>query len=148
MVKEKIFDVVEHDATRLFCALIASDWRVKVCKCRFQQCGLYFLQESPGRKRYQHGTFCCKAHQNHTSAVLANRRRRSYMGAKQVEIAARELIRKKRTPDWRVNKSQKVQLASDVSARIYGSGRIVTLNWVTRNAEKIDRRRRELSKIG
>jgi len=139
------------DATRLFVGLMASDWRWRLCKCH--HCGRYFLHPKP-RQVYRKGTFCCRQHQSHTTAVQRTRARRLRAKSQLVDFAAAQLVKWNVTgQEWKDDHARKVRLAKQISQHIWKSKDpnltaeypLVQVEWVTRNRHPIEQKRRELA---
>ena len=139
-------DCAWRDAARCLFGLVTSDWGSRLCKCRYSLCGRYFVHPKP-RRSYKHGTFCGN-HQMAWTATQQVKERRLLVRSVLVDLAATELLKGRiNGPHWQVDKQRKIQLAKDVSARIritdfatLGPARI-SLTWVTRNRQEIERRR-------
>ena len=143
-----LFDATLEEAKRLFTGLIASDWRDRLCRCRYAGCTRYFLSARPRRVR-KHGTFCCRQHQALASARICTKRRRAAADQELIERAAKWLQELKlKNSNWMVNTRLKCRLAKAVSKYIGGNRSLralrgeVRVNWVTRNQLVIEKRRK------
>jgi hypothetical protein len=143
------FEAQDVEATRLFVGTMASDWKDRLCKCRYLNCGCYFLYARP-RKRYSYGTFCSGEHMRRAAAVRFVRLARSRGTQALIDAAARTLRdRKIRSSDWQDDAYLKRQLASKLCLaisreKLHGYRQEVKVNWITRHQEMIERRRCEL----
>lgn len=147
IVKETVFSAVENNATRLFCALIASEWRAEVCKCRYHRCGRYFLLPKP--RSYKNGTFCRGSHRGSASAHDL----RSRASATLIDWAAGWLHEHSAPSGWNDDADWKKRLRNGVSSKLHksrlnGGPEDVSLKWVTQNAHKIELRRKQLIRRG
>jgi len=145
------YDVGE-EATRLFLGMMTSDWKERLCKC--VHCGKYFLHAHP-RKVYTHGTFCCRQHQSHATAVRSTKARRVRAKSELLEFAAEHLVKSKVSgPEWKKSPETRTQLAIQISRHIFKSrnpilkayAQVVKSNWVTRNRHEIEQKRIELAR--
>ena len=146
------FEAHSARATRLFVGIVASDWKERLCRCRYTPCGCYFLHPKP-RRVYRSGIFCCLQHQKHGSAAQSTSNRRSKVHARLVDYAAAQLREWRISrPEWQVDRRSKARLAKEISKYILKSRdpnlkayRLnVKVNWVTHNAKEIERQRRHL----
>ena len=146
------FEAAVVEAKRLFLGLVASDWKNRLCKCRYQPCSQYFLLDKP-RGSYRHGTFCCRQHQSLASAAKCTHERRRLCESKLIELAAGQLRRRRAGgPEWQQDKVRKNQLAEEVckaiseardpNLRAYRP--VVKVNWITRNQQRIEQKRVDL----
>lgn len=136
-----------EEAARLFCLVLFSwqqgEWGARLAKCRYAPCGCYFLMARLGRT-YRNGTFCTREHNKLASAAACTRRLRQQQDAAMIEFAAQQLHRiGAKGPQWCRDRSLKeklvMQLSRDLSKRAKQQHRAaVTLNWVTRNCERIE----------
>jgi hypothetical protein len=155
VVKETVFAAVENNATRLFCALIASEWRVKVCKCRYLRCSRYFLLPKPPKPEAirRHGMFCSAAHRRRASAEAHTRLRRSQSASRLVEWAANWLKNQRVGSNWQDDSDLKRRLAVFLSKRISETPHFpaglddIKSNWVTHHRTEIEQRRLEIKKV-
>lgn len=138
------------EAKRLFVGIMASEWKDRLCKCRYRLCGRYFIHSKP-RASYRHGTFCNVRHAKSASAESSTRARR-ISGAKWLIDKAAIILRKKKNigPEWQKDAGLKrdvaFQLCSVIAANRYIHYRNeVGLNWVTLHQVAIERRRLEIS---
>jgi hypothetical protein len=135
------------DADRIFTSMMTSEWRYTVCKCR--RCGIYFIP-SKLRRSYRHGTFCSREHQRDSSAAACTNERRTRAQKALIDFAAGWLLKRSKNHRWQEDKSLKVSLAAFISAEIalrpdlQVNQQEIRVNWVTRHASKIEKRRREL----
>jgi hypothetical protein len=147
-----MFDV-RIDAIRLFLGIFASEQKRQLCKCR--HCGRYFLHPHP-RKVYRRGTFCCRQHQSHASAVQRTKTRRLRVKSELIETAASELVKSTGGgSEWKGDYAARVRLARQLSKYVYMSRDPeiraqypIRVHWVTRNRDRIEQRRVELTNPG
>jgi hypothetical protein len=146
-------DRVRSDVARLFFGLITSDWGPLLCKCRY--CGRYFVH-AKARPWYKHGTFCNSHHQMSWNAMRRGKEKRRLIHSALLDIAATELMKRLTNgSQWQDDTTSKIQLAKNVSIWIQKKGDAslqplrsrVTLTWVTRNRQEIEKRRLELGSI-
>jgi len=138
-----------REVARLLFGLVTSDWGSRLCKCRYALCGRYFVHLKP-RRSYKHGTFCGN-HQMAWTATRQVKERRHLARSALIDLAATELLKMRiNGPHWQVDRQRKIQLAKDISAQIritdfapFGPARL-SLTWVTRNRQEIERRRLQL----
>jgi hypothetical protein len=146
VTRETVFEAVQNNAIRMFCALISSEWRVNVCKCRYAPCGRYYLLGKP-RRTYRHGTFCSAAHRGHASALALTKARRSHERAGFLELASRWLVAAKVGPTWADDDALKRRLSRYLCNQIGRRSGLragcqpVRINWITRHRDEIERRR-------
>ncbi len=146
------FEAQQHSALRLLVGLLASDWKGRLCKCRYSSCGRYFLHPRP-RKSYRRGTFCCREHASSAAASASMLKSRAHGHERLIEAAARKLMERKIVaPDWQDDADLKRDLAGKlclVIARqnLHGYREQVRLNWVTRYQAMIEQKRMELLEI-
>jgi hypothetical protein len=147
------FESAKVDAKRLMVGIVASDWADQLCKCRYHLCGRYFLLAKP-RQSYRNGTFCCRSHQSRHSATASVRSQRQKVAAELIDAAAKQLVQWRiADPGWQDRGREKARLAERVSGYIVKQKNPnlkayrpwVKVNWVTRNAEKIELRRKQLA---
>ena len=149
-VAHDFFQAQAHSALRLFVGMFASDWKERLCKCRYSKCGRYFLHPKP-RETYKKGIYCTPKCAKAAAAVAANLKRRDQGKARLIDAAARLLLRRRiagRT--WQDDADLKGRLAEKLSVvigeeELQGYRDEVKVNWVTRNRDAIERRRRQLS---
>lgn len=149
--RNPFYDVGE-EATRLFVGMMASDWYTRLCKC--VHCGKYFLHARP-RKVYTHGTFCCRQHQSHATAMKSTEAGRVRAKSELLEFAAEQLVKSKVSgPEWKESPKARTQLATQISGHIFKSGnptlkaytQVVKSNWVTRHRDEIEQKRIEIAR--
>jgi hypothetical protein len=138
------------EATRLFLGVVVSDWKCRLCKCRYPSCGRYFLLRKV-RRSYRRGTFCMPRHASSAAAKSAIPESRRTATAELVEEAARMLCRKNVGPEWQQDSELKRDLAQRLSLVIARTAvayhrHEVRQNWVTWNKAAIESKR--LERIG
>ena len=147
-------EAVMVEAKVLLFGLMVSDWKERLCKCRYSSCGRYFVLARL-RQSYQHGIFCCREHQRLASAIACTKQKRRSAAAKLIELAAGQLLKwQVNGSDWQGDRSKKKRLASALSSTILNGKDPnlkahrpqVKVNWVTRNRERIEQRRLEIAK--
>jgi hypothetical protein len=142
----EFFSAQIQEALRLFVGVLASDWKERLCKCRYTPCGRYFIHPKP-RDSYRHGTFCCHQHASHTANRVWTRLFRVRAKEYLIEAAARELLaRKIADARWLADADIKGQLAAHlcqvIAARhLQGYRQEVQVQWITRHAFAIEQRR-------
>jgi hypothetical protein len=138
---------LELEACRLFTGLIASDWKERLCKCRYQICGRYFVMDRVPHKRYVKGTFCCRRHQSSAMAAPLTAAKRRTQTEKLIAIAAAYL--RGRRADWNGNALLVRKLLDHINAHMADHpdlrlGRqYIAVNWITRHKTEIERKRAE-----
>ena len=139
------------EAERLLTAVMTSDWKECLCKCRYAPCSKYFLLKKP-RQSYRHGTFCCRHHQSFASATALTNERRTWANDALINYAASQLLKWGTDgPQWQNDASRKLRLASVLSGLIRqdpnlrANRQFVKVNWVTRHRREIEQKRRELT---
>jgi hypothetical protein len=146
---EKAWD---EDPVSLLVQLLVSDWGNRISKCRYPPCGRYFLLEKPRSGGYRHGTFCCKEHRAQHSAAARTKELRSQAKKRLIDLAARWLLRNSPDQDWQRENALKRRLAASLSLQIGQQPNLSTtrdevkVNWVTRNAAKIEQLRSKLAR--
>jgi hypothetical protein len=145
-----LFESMRVEAQRLLFGLMTSDWKDRLCKCRYQYCGQYFLHPRP-RKCYRRGTFCCRGHAASAAADHSMRRARVSGLQTLLDAAARKLCAWRiEDSGWRDNVAIKQRLSSELSfviarRRLQSYHEEVRVNWVTRHQETIERKRCEFA---
>ncbi len=140
------FEAQIIEAKRHFLGIMASDWKDRLCKCRYHRCGCYFLHPRP-RRSYRHGTFCCLAHARSAGAEECLGKSRTHGKQKLVEAAARMLLKRGiADPRWQDDARLKKSLADELclviaAERLQGYRDQVKVNWVTCNQDVIERKR-------
>jgi hypothetical protein len=144
------FESQRVEAQRLFLGMMASEWKDRLCKCRYQYCGRYFLHPKP-RQCYRRGTLCCREHASSAAAAESMQLARIRGRETLIDAAAQMLCSLRiKGPAWQADPDIKRRLASDL-CRVISRERLssyqqdVKANWVSRHQETIERRRRELS---
>jgi hypothetical protein len=136
------------EARRILAALMASDWKHTIAKCRYAKCSKYFQISKPGRS-YANGTCCSGPHYRAVSATRAIKATRKERTHELIRVAARKFN------EWHF-KSRRYQetnplkewIAAQVSLYIgehngeEGRKRKfprddVKINWVTHNWDQI-----------
>jgi hypothetical protein len=144
------FSAQSIEAGRLFTGIMASDWKDRLCKCRYGRCGRYFVHAMP-RKSYRYGTFCSREHASLVVADVTMRRVRGEALTTLVEAAAQKLVRWKiRDSSWQTDRSLKGRLASELCSVILRKSlqtdqQVVRSNWVTRHQLRIELMRLDLA---
>ena len=137
-------------AKRLFAGIITSNWKDRLCKCRYSRCGRYFPLPKL-RKSYKRGTFCCRKHAKSAAAEASMRKSRTQGLEQLIEAAARKLLASRIAgPQWQDNSGRKRGLAEELcmvisQKKLHGYREQVEVNWVTRHQATIERKRVELS---
>jgi hypothetical protein len=150
-VARDFFEAQIIEAKRLFCGIMLSDWKGRLCKCRYARCGLYFLHPKP-RRSYRRGTFC-HDHAKHAAAEASVLKSRSHNLETLINAAARKLRAWKiLDPDWQGDVRLKRRLAGELCSvilrqKVHSHRTLVKLNWVTRNQAAIEQKRVELSAV-
>jgi hypothetical protein len=135
-------------AKRLFVGIMASDWKRRLCKCRYQRCGRYFLHPNP-REYYLRGTFCSREHSMRVTAEESMRTSRRIGTEILIKEAARKLCAWKIVgPHWQLDIKIKRRLAGELCSvisrkKLHGYREEVKLNWVTRHQIAIENSRVE-----
>ena len=136
-------------AKRLFAGMMLSDWKDRVCKCRFLRCGRYFIHPKP-RDRYKHGIFCNAKCARSAAAVASMGLSRSRGRERLVEAAARKLGDwRVAGPEWQDDSDRKRRLVEHLCIliareRLHGYKQEVKVNWVTRHKRAIEQQRERL----
>jgi hypothetical protein len=141
------------EAARLLYGLMMSDWAHRLCQC--PHCEAFFVKKKLRKTPYIHGTFCCRGHQSHASAVASTEDSRAAIRDELVGRAARWLQKWGICPadwrddsayNWRDDSAYKEDLASDLSESLLCRRlrREVRANWVTRHQDAIEQKRLEL----
>ena len=146
-----VFEAQNVEATRLFVNLIISDWKTRLCKCRYSYCGKYFLLEK-SRSVYRHGTFCSREHRRDASARALTTERRSVAKASLIKSAAQWLAEpgRRSLQHWQSDRALKDRLAKHLSKQMKKKPTLrtrradVKAHWVTRHCDEIAR---ELTKL-
>lgn len=142
------FEAQAIEAKRLFVGIIASDWKGRLCKCRYRRCGRYFLHPKP-RQCYRHGTFCSPHHAMGAGAERSIRMSRAKGSETLVDEAARLLCEWKiGSPGWLVDVALKRRLAGELCSviarmNLHRYRDEVKMNWVTHHQAIIERKRFE-----
>ena len=137
------------EAQRLFFGIMASDWKDRLCKCRYQYCGRYFLHPKP-RACYRRGMFCCRQHAASAAADESMRRARKTGREKLIELAAQKLcVWRVENRAWQDDADVKRRLASSLCleiprCRLQRYQQEVRAHWVSRHQESIEGRRLEM----
>lgn len=140
------FEAQIVEARRHFLGIMVSNWKDRLCKCRYRRCGIYFLHPRP-RRSYRHGTFCCLAHTRSAAAKGCFGKSRTEGKQKLVEAAARMLVKQgvadsRWQDDAWLGKSLAEKLCIVIAAeRLHGYRDQVKVNWVTRNQDVIEKMR-------
>jgi hypothetical protein len=140
------FEAQRVEAQRLFFGLMLSEWKDRVCKCRYRYCGRYFLHPKP-RQSYRRGIFCCREHASRSAADESMRRARMNGREALIDEAGRRLRAWGiKNPSWQDDAGLKRRLASQLCLfisrrRLESYQQEVRTNWVTRHQERIERRR-------
>ena len=85
------FAAQKAEAKRLFVGILASEWQERLCKCRYDPCGRYFVSRKL-RECYRHGIFCSSEHLGRASADALTKARRSQARRSLTEEAAKWLL--------------------------------------------------------
>ena len=145
--KNNPFEGPPIEALRFFTATMVSDWKERLCKCRY--CGRYFLHKKPRRHPYVRGLFCSRKHQQFVSAATCIREGRLELRTKLVEIAAKRLLDRLAGPSWHEDPTQRSTLAAFLR-RTPTCRRLTWMiqrNWVSHNHRAIEEKRLELSRL-
>jgi hypothetical protein len=143
----------EVEAQRHFVGLMTSNWRERLCKCRYLPCGRYFVHPRV-RALYRHGVFCSPEHARHAAAGEHIRHTRTRGTQGLVEAAALQLLRWKfASPNWQNDATVKHRLAECLCLviarkRLQGYRQVVKANWVTHHRDLIEQQRLKLSADG
>ena len=149
---EDFFKAQHIEARRLFVGILASEWKLRLCKCRYPPCGLYFVGTKL-RSCYKRGTFCKPVHRAHASAENLTRARRLAATTELIDTAARWLSGK-RASNWQSDEDLKAELVFVLCAQLRKNPTLRTgrdqigSKWVTRNRAAIEQRRRQLARRG
>jgi hypothetical protein len=147
---KNFFEAPIIEAQRLFVGIFASDWKNGVRKCRYRTCGRYFLHPN-SRQPYKHGTFCCSAHARRVVSNQLHQRSRRAATAELIELAAKKLLALRFDgPHWENNAELKRRLVAYLNfeiprRRLHGYRDELTVKWLSRHREMIERKRSELS---
>jgi len=145
------FEAQIVEAKRLFVGIMTSDWKDRLCKCRYHRCGRYFLHPKP-RQSYLHGTFCGEQAMS-AAAVESHRRSRTMAPKILIDAAAQRLCALRiNGPAWQDDADLKRRLASELCLVISRQGlqsyrQGVRANWLSRHRAVIERKRSELSNL-
>ena len=145
---EDFFKAQKIEARRIFVGILASEWQLQLCKCRYPPCGRYFVALKL-RHSYRHGTFCSPQHRQHASAAAITTARRREARSHLIDAAARWLVQRKVSAgqgDLELNCRLLTFLAKEVRLKpnLRPSRAPVRRNWITRNCAAIEKRRLEL----
>lgn len=144
------FSAQVQSALRLFVGVLASDWKERLCKCRYAACGRYFIHPKP-RNSYEHGTFCRHEHASHAAGKELVRSSRRRATQELIGAAARKLLRYRiGDPQWQDDSGIKRRLAAELchviaARRLESYRQEVRLNWITHHRLAIEQKRVELS---
>jgi hypothetical protein len=140
------FQAQEIAAIRLWVGIVASDWALQLCRCRYSHCGQYFIAKKNLRTSYRRGTFCDTKHARAAAAALCTEEARLAGFRSLIKAAGRFLIEWRAGPSWPLDPMVKRQLAERLSVeiarqRLHRYREEVKLNWVTRNQAVIEQSR-------
>ena len=130
------FAAQKVESERLFVGILASDWQQRLCKCRYEPCGRYFVGTKL-RQCYRHGTFCSCEHLGRASADALTKARRSKARRYLIEEAGKWLLKRGCIATLQNDRSLKQSLAEFLSKQIgqkpiLRAGREpVKVNWVS-----------------
>jgi hypothetical protein len=97
---------------------MASDWKDRLCRCRYQYCGCYFLHPKP-RECYRRGMLCCRQHAASAAADESMRRARKTGRETLIVLAAQKLcVWQVENRIWQDNANVKRRLASSLCLEI------------------------------
>jgi hypothetical protein len=144
-VATNFFDAQLVEATRIFLGILISEWRFRLCKCRYGPCGRYFLHPKP-RALYRHGTFCTPDHLRRAAALDSVRKSRRRAADALSSEAARKLREWGCASSWANDAKVKGRLATHlcmfiVKKKLHAYRQEVKLNWITRHQDAIERQR-------
>jgi len=134
------------EAARLFAGLMLSEWGERMCKCRHEACGKYFVKERFRTAPLVRGTFCCPEHQRTASAAACVLKSREDMKRELIGRAVAILFQwRVAGPEWQEDSKLKRQLAFRLSETPLCKRNKLVLksNWVTRHCNSIETRRLE-----
>ena len=110
-----------------------------------------FLHPHP-RKVYRRGTFCCRQHQSHTTAIQRTKTRRLRVKLELIKAAATQLVACGSGYEWKGDYAARAQLARQISKYVSVSRNPeiraqypLRVHWVTRNRDRIEQKRVELT---
>jgi len=136
------FDKPTWKARRCIAAMLDSDLRFRIAKCRYQECPRpYFLLPCPRRRLYAHGLFCCRDHHNKASARQRAQTHRDNLNRRLIREAADFVRRKGQGATW--SPKFKTEVVRAVN-RLHPQRR-AKLSWVTRHQVEIEKTAREMS---
>ncbi|MGI9073257.1 MAG: hypothetical protein ACR2JB_18535 [Bryobacteraceae bacterium] len=135
-----------NEAARVLAALMASNWKYKIAKCRYPRCQMYF-QLKTNRRVYTHGTFCSKKHNGSNTAAATTKKKRAYRKETLLSLAGKALnVWAANSQAFQRSYAQKPYLRDEVNKFIRQqkdpnlTRAPITLTWVTRNFGKIEKR--------
>jgi hypothetical protein len=115
-------------ANRLFCLFLLCDWRVRLAKCRWPGCGLYFELKHWNRA-YKRGILCpeCRRGRSLASAVRSTADARDVAEKKLYRLAARRFrSRLVKGPSWQDDPTFRTKLIDFLNSRIKASDNLNT----------------------
>lgn len=94
------FDNPPWKVRRSIAALLDSDVRVRIAKCRYEKCSApYFLLKKPKNKLYERGLFCSREHSNKVGARFHRAQTRHDKDAKYILLMAEFCLRQQISPE-------------------------------------------------
>ena len=145
----------EIEAGVLLVKLLISDLRFRIAKCRYSECGCYFLlSKRPRKSTYENGTYCSTLHNRAASATRRTKDRRDKCKERQIEWAVAKLLselrkRRKGWAVWQEQRAIKEALVTAVNDRLASDrNRVrdkIKVNWVTRHQKEIQAKVEEIS---
>jgi hypothetical protein len=147
-----------QQATLLVVALLLSDLRYRIAKCRYDRCGQYFFLKTKVRKKlYAHGLFCSGRCNRAVSAAKLTKRRRGMFNPTIITWAAELLRQQKGKPGE--DDIAKRKLLPKLNARIHRDknpnfrnarernhdGSYIAVNWLTKHWAAIQAKVEEMS---
>jgi hypothetical protein len=145
-------------ATSLIVALVLSDLRYRIAKCRYEKCNRYFfLKEKAQKKIYVRGLFCSLNCNRAANAARLTKIRRGDFKPTVVEWAADFLRQNEIEP--RDDEAAKSEMLPKLNARIGKNknlaatrklnhdGTYIAVNWLSRHWEEIQAREKEMDTV-
>jgi hypothetical protein len=146
----------EIEAGVLLVKLLISDLRFRIARCRYSECGCYFLlSKRPRKSTYENGTYCSTLHNRAASATRRTKDRRDKCKERQIEWAVAKLLselrkRRKGWAVWQEQRAIKEALVTAVNDRLASDrNRVrdkIKVNWVTRHQKEIQAKVEEISR--
>jgi|GEM_PF-4367425 len=134
------FESAGWKARRIIALVLSTDLRLRLAKCRYEKCKRPYFLIRKTHKTYEHGLYCCVAHNRSTTAPMRIEKRRREFDAKLISCAA-TYVNQNAPANWQEDPIFKDKLAAhltQLAAREKTPTRDkVTKNWVTRNWTRV-----------